>query len=77
MLQPLFSIVDPVFLDAVLGTPGEIGLTTVSLAAISFATIVVKLAVSERREEREVRAKEAAATQAALEVARDLMRRVS
>lgn len=69
---------EPLYLaDGVIGTPEAIGITAVALAVLGVLSLVIKLAADERREEREVRAKEAAAVQAVLDAFRELTRRAS
>lgn len=73
-------MIQPYFLDT-LGSPEVIGIASVAIASLSasfgFAGLVMKLAASERREEREVREKEAHAVEAVLEAFRELQRRAS
>lgn len=74
-MEPMLLLPLPLFLEGTIGTPEAIGLAAVALAALGVTSLIIKSAASERKEEREVRAKEAEAQKALLDALKEAGRR--
>lgn len=69
--EPVLLFIHPIFLDATIGTPEAVGLAAVAIAALGLASLVIKSAAAERKEERDLRAKEADAQKALLDALKE------
>lgn len=75
LLDPIALFTTPLFLDGTIGTPEAIGLAAVAIAALGVTSLVIKSAAAERKEERDVRSKEADAQKALLDALKEASRR--